>query len=33
VEQFAQDPGKPVTTSASRKIGGEEDFDSLWKSL
>lgn len=33
VEQFAQDPGKPVTTSASGKIGGEEDFDSLWKSL
>jgi cyclic-di-GMP-binding protein len=25
--------GKPVTASQSQKPAGEEDFDSLWKSL
>lgn len=33
VEQAASEQGKPVTGSASHKPGGEEDFDSLWKSL
>ena len=26
-------PGTPVTASRSQKPAGEEDFDSLWKSL
>lgn len=33
IEQGPDAPGKPVTSSTSHKIGGEEDFDSLWKSL
>ncbi|MEX6501484.1 molecular chaperone [Pseudomonas zhanjiangensis] len=33
VEQAPSEQGKPVTASQSRKPGGEEDFDSLWKSL
>ncbi|CAD5106534.1 molecular chaperone [Zestomonas carbonaria] len=33
IEQGPSDPGKPVTSSTSQKFGGEEDFDSLWKSL
>jgi hypothetical protein len=32
-EQPPSDRGTPVTTSESRSPGGEEDFDSLWKSL
>ena len=33
VEQASSDHGKPVTAPKSRTPGGEEDFDSLWKSL
>ena len=33
VEQTSSDHGKPVTAPKSRTPGGEEDFDSLWKSL
>ncbi len=33
VEQPPGDQDKPVTTPESRSPGGEEDFDSLWKSL
>lgn len=33
VEQPASEHGKPVTAPKSRAPGGEEDFDSLWKSL
>lgn len=33
VEQSATDHGKPVTAPGTRSPGGEEDFDSLWKSL
>lgn len=33
VEQSPSDHGKPVTAAKSRDAGGEEDFDSLWKSL
>ena len=33
VEQKPGDPGKPVTTQGSHGASGEEDFDSLWKSL
>lgn len=33
VEQPAEAQGKPVTASQTRSPGGEEDFDSLWKSL
>lgn len=32
-EHPPQDRGTPVTASQSRAPGGEEDFDSLWKSL
>jgi hypothetical protein len=33
VEQPPSDHGKPVTATKSHGAGGEEDFDSLWKSL
>ena len=33
VEQIGSEQGKPVTAPKSRTPGGEEDFDSLWKSL
>jgi hypothetical protein len=33
VEQKPGDPGKPVTAQGSQGASGEEDFDSLWKSL
>lgn len=33
IEQPPAAPGKPVTSSKSHGVGGEEDFDSLWKSL
>ncbi|WP_137887070.1 molecular chaperone [Pseudomonas sp. 2FE] len=33
VEQTPSDHGRPVTTPTSQSSGGEEDFDSLWKSL
>ncbi len=33
VEQPPSDHGKPVTAAKSHDAGGEEDFDSLWKSL
>ena len=33
VEQKPSEPGKPVTAQGSHRAGGEEDFDSLWKSL
>ncbi len=33
VEQTSSDHGKPITAPKSRTPGGEEDFDSLWKSL
>jgi hypothetical protein len=33
VEQASSEHGKPVTAPKSRTPGGEEDFDSLWKSL
>ena len=33
IEQAPTDQGKPVTAQKSRGSGGEEDFDSLWKSL
>lgn len=33
VEQISSEHGKPVTAPKSRTPGGEEDFDSLWKSL
>ncbi len=33
VEQAPSEHGKPVTAHASQSNGGEEDFDSLWKSL
>lgn len=33
VEQAGSEHGKPVTAPKSRTPGGEEDFDSLWKSL
>lgn len=33
VEQKPGDPGKPVTAQGSQGANGEEDFDSLWKSL
>ncbi|MCY1275429.1 hypothetical protein D9M68_276340 [compost metagenome] len=33
IEQGPNDPGKPITSSTNQKFGGEEDFDSLWKSL
>lgn len=33
VDQPPSDPGKPVTAAKTRGPGGEEDFDSLWKSL
>ena len=33
VEQPSGDHGKPVTAAKSHGAGGEEDFDSLWKSL
>ncbi|MDX1298769.1 MAG: molecular chaperone [Pseudomonas sp.] len=33
VEQIGSEHGKPVTAPQSRTPGGEEDFDSLWKSL
>ncbi|MGB4073801.1 molecular chaperone [Pseudomonas sp.] len=33
VEQPTSEHGKPVTAQKSRGPGGEEDFDSLWKSL
>ena len=33
VEQAGSEQGKPVTAPQSRTPGGEEDFDSLWKSL
>jgi hypothetical protein len=32
-ELTPSDIGKPVTAHASHSAGGEEDFDSLWKSL
>ena len=32
-EQPAEQHGKPVTASGERGSGGDEDFDSLWKSL
>lgn len=33
VEQNASDTRKPVTAHDNHRAGGEEDFDSLWKSL
>ncbi|MBM7061216.1 molecular chaperone [Pseudomonas sp. UL073] len=33
IEHAPSDPGKPVTSSTKAKFGGDEDFDSLWKSL
>ncbi|PTS85227.1 molecular chaperone [Pseudomonas sp. HMWF032] len=33
IGQPTNDDGKPVTAPKSRAPGGEEDFDSLWKSL
>ncbi|WP_372873584.1 molecular chaperone [Pseudomonas sp.] len=33
IEQKPGEPGKPVTARASQDASGEEDFDSLWKSL
>jgi len=33
VEQISSEHGKPVTAPKSRTPSGEEDFDSLWKSL
>jgi len=33
VGEALSDPGKPVTAAKTRAPGGEEDFDSLWKSL
>ncbi|HLA30785.1 MAG TPA: molecular chaperone [Pseudomonas sp.] len=33
VDQPPSDHGKPVTAAKSRDADGEEDFDSLWKSL
>jgi hypothetical protein len=33
VGEVASDPGKPVTAAKTRAPSGEEDFDSLWKSL
>ncbi len=33
VEQPPSTPGKPVTATGAQKPHGEEDFDSLWKSL
>lgn len=33
VEQVSSPQGKPVTASSSQVKAGEEDFDSLWKSL
>ncbi|HBX57137.1 MAG TPA: molecular chaperone [Pseudomonas sp.] len=33
VEQVPTALGKPVTAPGTRSAGGEEDFDSLWKSL
>ena len=33
VEQVGSEQGKPVTAPKGRTPGGEEDFDSLWKSL
>ncbi len=33
VEQASSAQGKPVTASSSQAKAGEEDFDSLWKSL
>ncbi|AYC34524.1 molecular chaperone [Pseudomonas cavernae] len=33
VEHTPNEPGKPVTAAKSPKDSGEEDFDSLWKSL
>lgn len=33
VEQKPSETGKPVTAHGSHSAGGEEDFDSLWKSL
>ena len=33
VEQKPTDPEKPVTGQGSQGTSGEEDFDSLWKSL
>ncbi|GAC1030063.1 cyclic-di-GMP receptor FimW [Pseudomonas sp. No.21] len=32
-EQENENPGKPVTASSEQSPAGEEDFDSLWKSL
>lgn len=33
IDQPPSDPGKPVTAASPQKPHGEEDFDSLWKSL
>ncbi|MBA4288878.1 MAG: molecular chaperone [Pseudomonas sp.] len=33
VGEVTSDPGKPVTAAKTRAPSGEEDFDSLWKSL
>ncbi|WP_296128663.1 molecular chaperone [Pseudomonas sp. Ga0074129] len=33
VGEVVSDPGKPVTAAKTRAPSGEEDFDSLWKSL
>jgi len=33
VDQPPSEPGKPVTATGAQKSHGEEDFDSLWKSL
>jgi hypothetical protein len=33
VEQTPPEQGKPVTPQKNQSASGEEDFDSLWKSL